>query len=227
MEGGRELGNLIGVYVTLLVIVVLLLWVGRRFGGKAARGGQGALKQRLVRWMSNGPVDGRSESARQPSVESGLQRSDVNQALAVLDDLYEEFRDETAALRRDFATALDSLRHDIENRMSGIEARQAELQLAVRDNQPDTAEDSPPEVPVEAERTANRPTVNLAVLPKVDRSRSTAPDNDALANLNDAHFEALKRMQAGASAESVARELGIGLGEVAILERMFLTRSHT
>lgn len=238
--------SLVSVYATLFVIMVLLVWVGRRFAVRKTRGVENTLKDRFVRWMRKAVSEQTTDSTVRHSVEGKSNRSDVERTLAALDDLYEEFRDETQALRRDFATALDSLRHDIEHRISGIEAQQSTLQATASmiDTAPSVT--SVKEAPVVRElnpavtadglfsgdfvegiRTERETPLNLTVLQNQIRKTQNIVDDDTLANLNDAHFEALKRMQSGAAAASVARDLGIGLGEVAILERMFLTSPRT
>jgi len=240
------LPSLVSVYATLFVIMVLLVWVGRRFAVRKARGVENTLKDRFVRWMRTAVSEQTADSTVRHSVEGKSNRSDVERTLAALDDLYEEFRDETQALRRDFATALDSLRHDIEQRISGIEAQHSTLQApaSMIDTAPSAT--SVKEAPVVKElnpaviadgsfsgdfaegiRTERETPLNLTLLQRQFRKTQNIVDDDTLANLNDAHFEALKRMQSGAAAASVAQDLGIGLGEVAILERMFLTSPRT
>ncbi|MCL6453461.1 MAG: hypothetical protein K6T78_07490 [Alicyclobacillus sp.] len=252
--------NLVTVYAVLLILVIGLLWLARRFstGGRGAT----ALRDRLVEWLRS-PSRSQSPPPTAPSKQARPDPADADRVLAVLDDLYGEFRDETAALRRDFAAALEALHREVEERLQALEQPSRPLDegvdsaqrtsLAPESGRAGTRLDPPPmKVLLGGQRVSLDAGGSTLSVEEGDVARRTgrsvedvsgtasesagevsggldAPTSGAIQqedpfSLSASHQEALARLEAGQPRDRVARELGIGLGEVAILERVFLRR---
>ena len=201
------------VYGVLLLIALVLFWLTRH-----RKGGVSLEQTSFSRWLSRGMsalTKGQLSTPVSPS--SGItdlslsETSDLDSAVAVLQDIYAEFQQESAGIRVDFSTALETLNHELRAEMAALKMQVTELQTEVRELRTKAAESSIPE-------TAN---------PVFQPSSLLHLQSDASADSQDNQWLILTALQEGMADEEIAVRYPVSLTEIELVRHLLLAGQIT
>lgn len=201
------------VYGVLLLIALVLFWLTRH-----RKGGVSLEQTSFSRWLSRGMsalTKGQLSTPVSPS--SGVkdfslsETSDLDSAVAVLQDIYAEFQQESAGIRTDFSTALETLNHELRAEMAALKVQVTELQTEVRELRTKAAESSILE-------TAN---------PAFQPSSLLHLQSDASADSQDNQWLILTALQEGMSDEEIAVRYPVSLSEIELVRHLLLAGQIT
>lgn len=224
--------SIIVLYIVLLAIVVVLLYVGRKFSA-TNRTVQKRSWTNLFRnfYKISVPKDRprtsvvrvRTASANHPTPD------EMDRVLQVLDDLYEDLHGEIEKMNVQWKETVEELTRRTER----MERTLAELQVGITNG-----DRNEPGVSGLTSESLSRQTLasKIEELPKEAADRQEAADKQSSASgqkvsgrtsaelpLSEVHFEALRRVQLGEAIDDVAESLGIGTGELQVVLRLATT----
>ncbi len=208
------------VYGVLLLIALVLFWLTRH-----RKGGVSLEQTSFSRWLSRGmSALTKSQLSTPVSSSSGVtdfslsETSDLDSAVAVLQDIYAEFQQDSAGIRADFSTALETLHHELRAEMASLNMQVAELQTEVRKLQTEVRE-----LQTKAAESSIAETANPAFQP----SPLLHVQSDASADSRDNQWLILTALQEGMTDEEIAVRYPVSLTEIELVRHLLLAGQIT